>query len=86
MREVGDRLRAAVLADRDLALGEVLDDGAPFVADGGDEVDDLDLGGERGLPGPRVLPRQREAPPEGRLSVAPFLTRRGKGVAVTLAL
>ena len=44
--EVADGLRAPVFLDGELVLGQIVDDLALFVADGGQDVDDVDVGRE----------------------------------------
>ena len=47
--EVADGLRAPVFLDGELVLGQIVDDFALLVADGGQDVDDVDAGGELGV-------------------------------------
>ena len=48
--EIGDGLGLAVLVESEVVLGEVADDVAVFVADGGEEIDGGDVDGDgRGL-------------------------------------
>jgi hypothetical protein len=49
MREIADSLTLAVFFEAKIVLRKVLDDSAIPVADGGDEVDDLNVTGERHL-------------------------------------
>jgi len=46
-REVANDLRAAVLAEREIFLDQVLDDAAILVADGDEDIDDLHAGRKR---------------------------------------
>jgi hypothetical protein len=47
--EIGDGLRLAVLIEGEVVFGEIADEVAMFVSDGGDEIDGGDVEGDRGL-------------------------------------
>jgi len=47
--EVGDGLGFAVLVEGEIVLGEIVDEGAVFVADGGEEVYGADVDGDGSL-------------------------------------
>ena len=46
--EIGDSLRFGVLGEDEVFFGEVVDEGAVLVADGGEEIDGIDVEGDGG--------------------------------------